>query len=44
MLQQSILQTIIVLISIIMLCGCEATYTITIDKNNINEKIEVLDM
>ena len=43
MLQQSILQTIIVLISIIMLCGCEATYTITIDKNNINEKIEVLD-
>lgn len=41
--QQSILQTIIVLISIIMLCGCEATYTITIDKNNINEKIEVLD-
>lgn len=41
--QQSILQTIIVLISIIMLCGCEATYTITIDKNNITEKIEVLD-
>ena len=41
--QQSILQTIIVLISIIMLCGCEANYTITIDKNNITEKIEVLD-
>ena len=41
--QQSILQTIIVLISIIMLCGCDATYTITIDKNNITEKIEDLD-
>ena len=41
--QQSILQTIIVLISIIMLCGCEANYTITIDKNIITEKIEVLD-
>lgn len=41
--QQSKLQAIIILISIIMLCGCEATYTITIDKNNINEKIEVLD-
>ena len=26
-----------------MLCGCEANYTITIDKNNITEKIEVLD-
>lgn len=43
MLQQSILQTIIILLSVFILCGCEANYTITIDKNNITEKIEVLD-
>ena len=33
----------ILLSSLILLTGCEATYTITIDNNNINEKIEVLD-
>lgn len=43
MLQQSKIQKLIVLFSIIILSGCEASYTITIDKNNINEKIEVLD-
>ena len=41
------LQTIIkrgfLLVGIIALTGCEATYTITIDKDTINEKIEVLD-
>lgn len=33
----------VLLISLIVLSGCEATYTLTIDKENINEKIEVLD-
>ena len=41
--QQSKIQKLIVLFSIIILSGCEVSYTITIDKNNINEKIEVLD-
>ena len=41
--QQSKLYGLIILLSIIILSGCEASYTITIDKNNINEKIEVLD-
>lgn len=43
MLQQSKVYRLIILLSIIVLSGCEANYTITIDKNNINEKIEVLD-
>lgn len=34
---------ILVLVGLIFLNGCEASYTIIIDKNNINEKIEVLD-
>lgn len=43
MLQVKIRKIILLLISIIFLSACEANYTITIDKNNINEKIEVLD-
>ena len=38
--QQSKIQKLIVLFSIIILSGCEASYTITIDKNNINEIIK----
>ena len=34
---------ILLLISIIFLSACEANYTITINKDSINEKIEVLD-
>lgn len=33
----------VLLIGLIMLTGCEATYTLTIDKDTINEKIEILD-
>ena len=33
----------VLLIGLIMLTGCEATYTLTINKDTINEKIEILD-
>ena len=33
----------VLLIGLIMLTGCEATYTLTISKDTINEKIEILD-
>ena len=33
--QQSKLYGLIILLSIIILSGCEASYTITIDKNNV---------
>lgn len=43
MLQLQIKRGVLLIGLIIMLTGCEATYTITIDKDTINEKIEVLD-
>ena len=42
------LQTIIkrgfLVVGLIMLTGCEATYTLTINKDTINEKIEMLEI
>lgn len=43
MLQLQIKRGLLILAAIIFLSGCEANYTITIDKDTINEKIEVLD-
>lgn len=40
---RSKIKKITLIISFIVLTGCEANYTITIDKNNINEKIEIID-
>lgn len=40
---RSKIKKIILLVCLAILSGCEATYTITIDNNNINEKIEILD-
>ena len=37
------IKRIVLLLMIVFLSGCEATYTITINKDTINEKIEVLD-
>ena len=36
---QTIIKRGVLLIGLIMLTGCEATYTLTINKDNINEKI-----
>lgn len=40
---ETIIRKIGLILVLLILSGCEATYTITIDKNNINEKIEVLE-
>lgn len=40
---QTIIKRGVLLIGLIMLTGCEATYTLTINKDTINEKIEILD-
>ena len=43
MLQLQKIKKGVLLLSLIMLSGCEATYTITINKDSISEKIEILD-
>lgn len=43
MLQLQKIKKGVLLLSLIMLSGCEATYTITINKDSIAEKIEILD-
>lgn len=37
------IKRILLILTVIFLTGCEATYTITINKDTINEKIDVLD-
>ena len=43
MLRSSKIKLVCLLLCTILLSGCEATYTITINKDTIDEKIEVLD-
>ena len=43
MLRSSKIKLVLLLLCTILLSGCEATYTITINKDTIDEKIEVLD-
>ena len=38
-----LLKKSIIILTLLFLTGCTTTYTLTIDKNNINEKIEVVD-
>ena len=42
MLRSSKIKLVCLLLCTILLSGCEATYTITINKDTIDEKIEVL--
>lgn len=40
---ETVIQKITLILGLLILSGCEATYTITINKDTIEEKIEVLD-